>query len=123
AGGIGRRPIDGGKPKSFGPMRGCVIRLWPDEDVTAGLVIGEGVETTLSVATRFPSRDGTLLRPAWAAASAGNLEDFPVLPGIEALTIAADNDANGCGQRAAAQCEARWAKAGREVITFTPSKP
>src|SRR5262249_48950263 len=117
--GIWRRPIDGSKPKSLGPMRGCVIRLWGDEDVTTGLVIGEGVETTLSAATRFACR-GTLLRPAWAAASAGNLENFPVLPCIEALTILADNDANERGQDAAKQCAARWAKAGREVILYTP---
>src|SRR5262249_57293751 len=95
-----RPPLARRKPMSLGPMRGCVIRLWPDEDVTTKLVIGEGVETTLSVATGLPSRDGTMFRPAWAAASAGNLEDFPVLPGIEVLTIAADNDANGCGQHA-----------------------
>jgi phage/plasmid primase-like uncharacterized protein len=119
--GIWRRPVDGGKPKSFGPMRGAVIRLWPDEDVTTGLVIGEGVETTLSAATRLMSR-GTLLRPAWAAASAGNLENFPVLPGIEALTILADNDANERGQDAAKRCAVRWAQAGREVIKFTPHK-
>jgi phage/plasmid primase-like uncharacterized protein len=119
--GIWRRPVDGGKPKSFGPMRGTVIRLWPDEDVTTGLVIGEGVETTLSAATRFACR-GTLLRPAWAAASAGNLENFPALPGIEALTILADNDANERGQDAAKQCAARWGKAGREVILYTPHK-
>src|SRR5262249_58953752 len=94
--GIWRRPVDGGKPKSFGPMRGAVIRLWPDEDVTTGLVIGEGVETTLSAATRFAYR-GTLLRPAWAAASAGNLENFPVLPCIEALTILPGNAAHQPG--------------------------
>src|SRR5262249_62196051 len=106
----------------LGPTRGAVIRLWPDEDVTTGLVIGEGVETTLSVATRFVYRN-TLLRPAWAAASAGNLENFPVLPGVETLMILADNDANGRGQDAARQCEARWVKAGCEAITFTPNKP
>jgi phage/plasmid primase-like uncharacterized protein len=117
--GIWRRPIDGSKPKSLGAMRGCVIRLWPDEDVTTGLVIGEGVETTLSVATRFTLR-GTRLQPAWAAASAGNLESFPILLGIDALTILADNDANGRGQQAAKQCALRWAEAGREATLCTP---
>jgi phage/plasmid primase-like uncharacterized protein len=117
--GIWRRPIDGSKPKSLGRTRGCVIRLWPDEDVTSGLVIGEGVETTLSAATRFTCR-GTLLQPAWAATAAGNLENLPILPGIDALTILADNDANGRGQDAAKQCAARWVKAGREVILYTP---
>src|SRR5262245_17200237 len=71
--GIWRRPIDGRKPKALGPMGGCVIRLWPDEEVSTGLVIGEGVETVLSAATRF-TRRGALLQPAWATGSAGNLE-------------------------------------------------
>ena len=74
--GIWRRPINGAKPKTLGPMGGCVIRLWPDEDVNGELVLGEGVETTLAAATRVIHRN-TLLRPAWAAGSAGNLENFP----------------------------------------------
>jgi hypothetical protein len=32
---------------------GCVIRLWPDDMVELGLVLGEGVETTLAAATRI----------------------------------------------------------------------
>lgn len=65
--GIWRRPIDGRKPKTLGPMRGCVIRLWRDCDVTNGLVLGEGVETTLSAGTRFVHRNdprGRRVRPA-----------------------------------------------------------
>jgi phage/plasmid primase-like uncharacterized protein len=122
--GIWRRPLTGEKPKTLGPMAGCVIRLWPDEAVEQGLVVGEGVETCLSAATRITHR-GTLLQPAWAACSAGNLERFPVLSGIEALTILVDHDhadARGrhAGQEAAAECAARWSAAGREVIRLTP---
>lgn len=117
--GIWRRPITGEKPKTLGPMAGCVIRLWPDEAVEQGLVVGEGVETTLAAATRIQHR-GTLLQPAWAACSAGNLERFPVLSGIEALTILVDNDSSGAGQKAAAVCAASWSAAGREVIRLTP---
>jgi len=117
--GIWRRPVDGSKPKALGPMGGCVIRLWPDEDVTTGLVLGEGVETTLAAATRFTYR-GTLLQPAWASASAGSLESFPILGGIETLTIIADHDENGRGQEAAQRCADRWSKAGREATIFTP---
>jgi hypothetical protein len=117
--GICRRPIDGGKPKTFGPMRGCVIRLWPDEDVTTGLVLGEGVETTLAAGTRFIHR-GTLLRPAWAAGSAGNLADFPVLDAIESLTVLVDHDVNGRGQEAARRCGERWRDANHEVTLLTP---
>jgi Toprim domain len=117
--GIWRRPINGAKPKTLGPMGGCVIRLWPDEDVTTGLVLGEGVETTLSASTRFVHRN-TLLRPAWAAGSAGNLENFPVLKRIDALTLLVDHDANGCGQEAARGCGERWRDANREVTLLTP---
>jgi hypothetical protein len=117
--GVWRRPIDGGKPKTLGPMRGCVIRLWRDCDVTNGLVLGEGVETVLSAGTRFVHRD-TLLRPAWAAGSAGNLENFPVLTCIEALTLLVDHDENGRGQEAARRCGERWQDAGREVRLLTP---
>jgi Toprim domain len=117
--GIWRRPINGAKPKTLGPMGGCVIRLWPDEDVSCGLVLGEGVETTLAAATRFVHRN-TLLRPAWAAGSAGNLEDFPVIAGIAALTLLVDHDANGRGQEAARGCGERWRDANREVTLLTP---
>ena len=125
--GIWRRPLTGEKPKTLGPMAGCVIRLWPDEAVEQGLVIGEGVETVLSAAMHIQHK-GTLLQPAWAVCVAGNLERFPVLSGIEALTILVDHDhtdARGrrAGQEAAAACAARWSAAGREVTRLTPRTP
>lgn len=114
--GIHRRAISlDTKPRSLGPIKDCVIRLWPDADVAEGLVIGEGVETVLAAATRITHKE-TLLRPAWACGHDGNMANFPVLPGIEALTILVDNDANQAGQRAAEQCAHRWRDAGREVI-------
>jgi hypothetical protein len=116
--GIWRRPIDGTKPKALGPTAGCVIRLWPDDAVETGLVLGEGVETTLAASTRIEHR-GTLLQPAWAAGSAGNISSFPVLSGIEALTILVDNDP--AGERAADQCRAGWDAAGREVTLLKPT--
>ena len=62
-----------------------VIRLWPDAEVTIGLVIGEGIETCLAAAAAG-------LAPVWATISAGNLARFPVLPGLEGLTILVDHD-------------------------------
>ena len=116
--GIWRRPIDGTKPKALAPTAGCVNRLWPDAAVETALVLGEGVETTLAASTRIEHR-GTLLQPAWAAGSAGNMANFPVLSGIEALTILVDNDS--AGERAADQCRARWGAAGREVTLLKPN--
>ena len=105
--------------KALGPIAGCVIRLWPDEDVLDGLVIGEGIETTLAAATCIEHR-GTLLQPAWAAGFAGNMAKLPVLGGVEALTLLVDNDASGAGQRAAEECSARWTAAGCEVHRLVP---
>jgi hypothetical protein len=106
--------------RNLGPTTGCVIRLWPDELVTEGLVIGEGLETVLAAATRIEHR-GTLLQPAWAAGDRAHLANFPVLAGIQALTILADNDDDETGQDAARECKQRWFVAGREVTVLTPS--
>jgi len=117
--GIWRRPLTGEKPKTLGPMAGCVIRLWPDEYVEQGLVLGEGVETTLASATSI-THNGTLLRPAWATGGTGGMGKFPLLAGIDALTIIVDNDANGAGRRAAEECASRWLAAWRDVELLTP---
>jgi phage/plasmid primase-like uncharacterized protein len=122
--GIWRRPINGEKPMTLGPTAGCVIRLWPDEAVERRLVLGEGPETVLAAATWIQHR-GAPLVPAWAAGSAGTIKKFPILPGIEALTLLVDNDlpdqhGRRAGQEAAAECAGRWSTAGREVIRLTP---
>jgi hypothetical protein len=91
---------------------GAVCRLWPDESVTTGIGIAEGIETALSLAHG--------MRPVWAAIDAGNLAGFPVLPGIESITLAADHDP--AGLKAARDCAARWHAAGREVRIVTPDQ-
>jgi hypothetical protein len=127
---IHRRPISSAgeeldRWKALGPAGDCCIRLWPDEYVERGLVLGEGPETVLSAATHIEHR-GTLLRPAWAAGDAWHMEVFPVLAGIDALTLLVDNDqldpktGKHPGQYAAAACAQRWRAAGREVIPLLP---
>jgi putative DNA primase/helicase len=59
--------------------------------------------------------------PAWALGDAGELGRFPVLPGIESLTILTDHDA--AGETAAMACSARWTGAGREVFRLVPRRP
>lgn len=80
------------------PIAGGVIRLWPDEAVTAGLGIAEGIETALSLAHGFS--------PVWSLIDADHLAKFPVLDGIQDLIIAADND--DAGRKAADECVRRW---------------
>ena len=48
------------------------------------------------------------------------LESLPVLGGIKTLTLLVDNDNNGIGQAAAAECARRWADAGCEVVRLKP---
>jgi phage/plasmid primase-like uncharacterized protein len=112
--------------KALGRKQGCAVKLWPDAEVTTGLVVGEGIETTLAAASRVQHR-GTMLQPAWALVDAQNLSSFPVLNGIEAITILADADEikqNGKqpGQDAARACAQRWANAGREATILTPDQ-
>jgi putative DNA primase/helicase len=92
-----------------------VIRLVGDAEVTAGLGITEGIENALAIMSRGWS-------PVWAAGSAGAIASFPVLAGIESLTIFADADENGAGTKAARTCATRWAAAGRQVdVHYPPS--
>jgi phage/plasmid primase-like uncharacterized protein len=120
---IQRSALDGDGRKidrrSLGPTKGGAIKLWEDAEVTYGLVIGEGLETVAVAATRINHR-GTLLQPAWALMDSANLSGFPILAGIEALTILVDHDANGVGQAAAASCAKRWSAASRNVIRLMP---
>lgn len=86
--------------------QGGVIRLWPDEAVTAGLGIGEGIETALSLAWGYS--------PVWACIDAGNMAALPALSGIECLMIAADNDT--AGNAGAMACAKQFTEAGIEVF-------
>ena len=88
-----------------------IVRLSPDEDVTLGLGICEGIETGLSLMAAG-------WRPIWACGSLDALRRFPLLSGIEALTIFADPKPHEiAGARA---CADRWAEAGREAIVRIP---
>jgi putative DNA primase/helicase len=60
-------------------------------------------------------------RPMWALGDAREVEKFPLLSGIECLTILVDNDASGTGQASALECSRRWTSAGREVFRVVPT--
>jgi putative DNA primase/helicase len=94
-----------GKPKFLGAAAGAAIKLDADENVMNGLHIAEGCET--GIAGRMLG-----LKPMWALGSKGAIEAFPVLGGIDCLTILAEPDA----EAAVEKCARRWYEAGREVI-------
>lgn len=102
--------------KMLGPAAGAAAKLDLDESVTLGLAIGEGVETCL--AARMLG-----IQPVWALGSVGAIRVFPVLPGVEALTILVESDDGGASEAAAQVCAARWHAAGCEVILARPRLP
>jgi putative DNA primase/helicase len=85
---------------------GGVIRLWPVGDATPCLGVAEGIETALSLAWA--------VQPCWSLVDAGNLKAFPVLPNVNTLVIAKDND--DAGIKAANECGSRWLVSGRKVL-------
>ena len=98
--------------KMQGVAGGSAVKLDADDAVTTGLHIAEGIETALA---------GRLLgfRPCWALASAGGVKAFPVLAGVEVLTILGEND--DANRRAVEECAKRWHQAGREVLVVEPA--
>lgn len=99
--------------KMLGVTAGSAIRIDADYDVEYGLAICEGLETGLA------GRD-LGFRPVWALGSASAIGGFPVLPGINAVTILAETDDTGANAAAVKACGNRWAAAGCEVIIATP---
>lgn len=111
--GAGKAAVDPPRLTLPGHTNEGVVRLWPDDAVTTGLLVGEGIESCLTAAHGFT--------PVWSTLNAGNLKKLPVLPGIEALSIAADND--GAGLKAADACARRWYDANAEVRVWTAAQP
>ncbi|TXN04157.1 virulence-associated protein E, partial [Methylobacterium sp. WL122] len=66
--------------KMLGTAAGAAIKLDPDENVTLGLAIGEGIETCLTARQLG-------IRPTWALGSVDAVRGFPVLSGVEGLTV------------------------------------
>jgi hypothetical protein len=107
ADGIGKSELPGlgNAKKMLGVAKNAVIKLTADDSVVDGLGIAEGVETALTLLCADWS-------PVWACGTAGAIERFPVLPGIECLTIFADADRPGMA--AAEKCQEQWNAAGLE---------
>jgi hypothetical protein len=96
----------------LGRARGAAIKLDPDDEVTLGLVVAEGVESAM--AARMLG-----YRPCWALGSAGAIASLPVLPGIKGLTIA--GEADEANAKAAHDCARRWFAAGVDVSRLEPA--
>jgi hypothetical protein len=105
--------------KMLGRAKGAAIKLDPDDAVTAGLFLGEGVETTMT-----GRQYG--LSPAWALGSAVAIGQFPLLAGIEVITIFAERRADGSEEpanfTAINQVADRYLDAGRRARIIDPPR-
>ena len=110
-----RRPAKAGiadPRKALGRIHGLAVRFGVPAD-DAPLVVGEGIETVLSLVTAVPEIT------AAAALSAGSLGAFAPPPGLARLVIARDNDEDGA--LAAERLARRCARAGIAATVIVPA--
>ncbi len=106
-----------GKMRNVKKMAGIVegsspvVRLCDDADITTGLFVAEGIETSLSLISAG-------VNPVVATLSSGGMSRLPAPRGIGSLTIVADRDPAGLS--AAKMLMAQWSSASREVRFFAP---
>ena len=97
--------------KALGRIYGLAVRFGRPAD-GASLLVGEGIETVLSLVTAVPQIT------AAAALTAGSLGAFAPPPGVARLLIARDNDAEG--ERAAERLARRCARARVAALVLVP---
>ena len=107
-------PVKKLKTRRDGVMPGAAVRLFSPVDKR--LVVTEGVETALAV-YRITGV------PVWACVSAAGLASVVLPSDVQEVFIAADNDPNGAGQRAARVLEERLKQEGRAGCVLFPSTP
>lgn len=98
----------------LGRARDAAVMLDPFDSVELGIAVCEGIESGLSA--RFSP--AVWLRPMWVCGSAGAIARFPVLGGVEVISVFADGDATG--RRAARTLCERYELAGLEFDLYEP---
>ena len=96
--------------KALGRVHGRAVRFGAPGAGT--LLVGEGIETVLSIVTALPDT------VAAAALSAGSLSAFVPPAGVTRLVIARDNDPEG--ERAAERLVRRCARTGVAALVVAP---
>ena len=99
--------------KALGHIHGRAVRFSrPGQTACSTLLVGEGIETVLSLVSALPDA------VAAAALSAGSLGAFIPPPGVSRLLIAQDRDAEG--QRAALRLQLRCTRLGIGSAVIVP---
>jgi putative DNA primase/helicase len=98
---------------ALGPVSRAAIKLPNHVGDATALTVGEHIEATLAgMAIGFA--------PAWALGSVSAIANFPVLAGVETLTVLGEAGDGGANERAVKECAARWNAAGRAVYRAMP---
>ncbi len=87
----------------LGPTAGGIVRLGAGDN---GLLIGEGIETTLSGMQATG-------RPGWASLSTSGMKALVLPDRVREVTVLADGDPPGI--KAAHEAASRWTKCGVRV--------
>jgi putative DNA primase/helicase len=104
------------KPRLFlGLAGGGAVRLG-SASANVELVVGEGIESTLSYMQMHRL-------PGWAALSANGIKSLVLPPEARRVVIAADNDESKVGVKAALAAARRWTGEMRRVRIDLPPKP
>jgi hypothetical protein len=103
-----KSPVSNNK-MMLGPVRGGAVRL---ADVGAELVVGEGIESCLSVLQATG-------KPTWASLSTSGMDSLILPDEARDIIIAADHDQPGL--RAARRAADRWVAEGRRVRIAKPT--
>ncbi len=96
--------------KALGRVHGLAVHF--GDPAPATLLVGEGIETVLSIVTALPDT------VAAAALSAGSLGAFAPPPGVTRLLVARDNDPEG--EHAAERLARRCARVGVAAHVLVP---
>jgi hypothetical protein len=97
--------------RAMGHLLGNAVRFEAATDI---LVVGEGIETMLSI------REAAPFLPVWAALSSSHLGAVILPEGLQRLYIGRDRDP--AGQHAAERLTARASKVGVQVIVLEPKR-
>ncbi len=94
----------------LGPVKGGAVHL---AEPTNQLMVGEGIETCLSVMQATG-------HPAWAALSTSGLKALTLPASVTEVTVLADGD--DAGEAAARECALRWQRENRIVRIARPPR-
>ena len=94
----------------LGPSRGCAVRL---RAAPGPLLIGEGIETCLSVMQATGHATS-------AALSAPGVQALDLPPDVQDIVLIPDRDDTGAGIKAARHAALRWIRQGRRVRIAEP---